>query len=429
MGLPLKYLSLITLVVQNSALALVLRYSRLIPGTPYLTSTAVVMCEVIKLLCCLVIYFKYEHGTYKPTGERKELMKEVFSPDSWKMSIPAMLYFVQNNLQYVAVTYLDAATFQVTYQMKILTTALFSVLLLGKSLTRLKWISLVLLTAGIALVQIPTSSPTSSVSTQSSALKSIKTSPSLSNRANVVGSRRKLLPRGFSMDQVERANGDVWEGAEVAHAVQVQSDDMNAQGNEDFEAELNNRYDQAASSSSSSSANNNNKEKSNSFVGLVAVTIACVISGLAGVYFEKVLKGSSTSLWVRNIQLCVFSIIPGYLVGVLMYDGERLAQGGFFQGYNFWTWMAILCQAVGGLIVAVVVKYADNILKGFATSISIILSSVASVFLFDFVITMNFVAGTALVIYATSLYGRPDKVDPKKNENKYGYSKMEEGGK
>lgn len=37
-------------------------------------------------------------------------------------------------------------------------------------------------------------------------------------------------------------------------------------------------------------------------------------------------------------------------------------------------------QAVGGLIVAAVMKYADNILKGFATSLSIVLSSFVSYF-------------------------------------------------
>ena len=43
---------------------------------------------------------------------------------------------------------------QVTYQLKILTTALFSVFLLGRSLNKLKWLSLVVLMFAVALVQV-----------------------------------------------------------------------------------------------------------------------------------------------------------------------------------------------------------------------------------------------------------------------------------
>lgn len=45
-------------------------------------------------------------------------------------------------------------SFQVTYQLKILTTALFSVLMLRKSLSRVQWVSLLLLFAGVAIVQV-----------------------------------------------------------------------------------------------------------------------------------------------------------------------------------------------------------------------------------------------------------------------------------
>lgn len=38
-------------------------------------------------------------------------------------------------------------------------------------------------------------------------------------------------------------------------------------------------------------------------IGLLAVLFACFSSGFAGVYFEKILKETNQSVWIRNIQL------------------------------------------------------------------------------------------------------------------------------
>ncbi|KAJ1823158.1 UDP-galactose transporter Gms1 [Coemansia sp. RSA 2599] len=310
-GVPLKYVSLLVLTVQNSLLVLIMRYSRVSTTEHYYTSTAVLLSELTKFAACLYLSAR----EMADAASLAALREEVFGGDSWKMLIPAGLYTIQNNLQYVAVSHLDAATFQVTYQLKILTTALCSVLLLRTRLGGRKWLALVALTVGVALVQLP-------------------------------------------------STGSTGAGAGAA--------------------------------GSGASA-----------VGLAAVVAACVLSGLAGVYFEKVLKGSRKSVWVRNVQLSLFSMAPA-AIGVFWVDGPGVRRDGFLYGYTGWTWAAIVCQALGGLIVAVVVKYADNILKGFATSISIILSCLASVFIFDFHVSAVFVAGTALVIYATYLYGAAD---------------------
>lgn len=42
---------------------------------------------------------------------------------------------------------------------------------------------------------------------------------------------------------------------------------------------------------------------SSQLMGLLAVLVACFSSGFAGVYFEKILKESKQSVWIRNIQL------------------------------------------------------------------------------------------------------------------------------
>jgi len=61
-----------------------------------------------------------------------------------------------------------------------------------------------------------------------------------------------------------------------------------------------------------------------------------------------------------------------------------------------------------------VVKYADNILKGFATSLAIIISCVASIYIFDFNLTLQFSFGAGLVIASIFLYGYdPGRSAPK----------------
>lgn len=331
-GIPIKHVSLIFLVLQNSALALTMRYSRVTPGPPYLTSTAVILSETLKCIVSVCVHICHQRQLFPrsislPLTSRdhysfwsatriwtSERCREIFGPGTGftKLLVPALLYAAQNNLQFVAASNLDAATFQVTYQCKLLTTALFAVFLLRQRLSIKKWSSLLILTIGIACVQLPSSRP------------------SAAKRAD--------------------------------HYV----------------------------------------------TGLIAVAISCICSGFAGVYFEKILKGHSTTIWVRNIQLST-GCLGAAVVGAYMWDGDAIRRHGFFQGYNVVVIATIVIQAAGGLIVAMVIKHADNILKGFATSLSIILSTVVSVYMFDFVITPFFLIGCALAVCATFLYSGPDR--------------------
>lgn len=55
-----KYISLAVLVVQTTTLVLILRYSRTaaVDGPRYLSSTAIVASETLKILICLVLLFR-----------------------------------------------------------------------------------------------------------------------------------------------------------------------------------------------------------------------------------------------------------------------------------------------------------------------------------------------------------------------------------
>ena len=145
--------------------------------------------------------------------------------------------------------------------------------------------------------------------------------------------------------------------------------------------------------------------KDNVVVGMLAVTIACTLSGFAGVYLEKILKGTNPSLWLRNVQLGFLGVLFG-LCTVFVSDWTKISEKGFFFGYDWVVWLVVCLQSFGGLVVAVTVKYADNILKGFATSAAIIMSCVVSIFFFDFQMSGIFAVGTTLVLISTYTYSK-----------------------
>ncbi|KAL5399006.1 hypothetical protein PMIN06_006368 [Paraphaeosphaeria minitans] len=320
-----------------------------VDGVRYHTSTSVFLNEVIKLSISATVAL-YDIAKNLPPGTPattlfSTLISNVFAGDSWKLAIPAALYTLQNSLQYVAVSNLDAATFQVTYQLKILTTAIFSVIMLGRVLSVKKWAALGLLMAGVAIVQLPQYTPEPAQESKAAEAK----------RWLHAVARRSASYQGIGEDEVAVMNKSV---------------------------------------------------------GLMAVLIACALSGLAGVTFEKILKQSSStkqaSLWVRNCQLSFWSLFPAFFIGIVWVDGQNIAKDGFFAGYNWIVWTAIGFQAAGGIIVALVINYADNIAKNFATSLSIIVSCVASAYFFEFEITLAFAVGTGVVLAATYLYTQPD---------------------
>lgn len=298
--------SLVVLALQNALLSIILHYSRIYtpPDETYSAAAAVFLTELLKGAATLLFALHEAQQAVSATTQDRptdapdlsepvpspgwlqavssaaiwtRLRDEVLTKDSWKMGIPAVLYVIQNNLQYLAASNLDLATFQVSYQMKILTTAFFSVILLGKRLDKGKWAALLLLAAGVGVVQVQ----------------------SVTGDAHASASGKVMYPiRGF-----------------------------------------------------------------------IAVSVACLTSGLAGVYFELQIKSPSASpgLWIRNTQLCAFSIALAAFPIVLAPNGEiprswveRVSEQ--FRHLNGWAVGTIVTQAVGGLLTAVVIRYADNIL-------------------------------------------------------------------
>ncbi|KAI1726455.1 nucleotide-sugar transporter domain-containing protein [Ditylenchus destructor] len=331
----LKYVSLVVLVLQNAGQVLLMRYATTRPQPQFIKTVAVLFNEVVKLIAALIL-FTIEEKSVKKTliGLRQHFIYDIC--DTLKVGVPAFIYTIQNFLLYVAIEHLDAGTYMVTYQLKILTTALFTVIMLRRRLSVPQWVSLVILVAGVAIVQ-------KSANERSKQL--------IANITQEVVASIATTPAPTMLSTTESSV----------------------------------RYQ-------------------NPILGFVAVISACFLSGFAGIYFEKILKGSNVSLWLRNIQLASLSIPIGIVV-IAIKDRHEVMNHGVMKGFDGVVWSVVLLQALGGLVVAVVIKYADNILKAFATSISIVVSCVASIFLFALYPQLLFVLGAALVIGAVVIYG------------------------
>ena len=343
--------------MQNTTNVLMIKQSRMTAETPYLPTVAVAVTELFKLVvcCCVIFWDRGEDGGHRSLGGLLRVVRAytVDAPcDALKVAVPAFIYTIQNNLLYVAVQNLSPGVFQCTYQLKILTTAVFSVVMLGRKLSGVKVGALFVLLLGVVCVQLKPE-----------------------DLARILGTA----------------------GADAAEAAAAETDEAGRRLLLGGGRELGQQV------------------VARPMVGLAAALTATCTSAFAGVYFEKILKRTKASLWIRNIQLGLFGFLIG-VAGVYAKDGAAVrdpARGGLFQGFTPLVWGVVLVQGAGGLLVAVVVKYADNILKGFATSVAIILSAVASIYLFGFEITNIFSVGTALVITSVFMYGNDKLVKDK----------------
>jgi solute carrier family 35 (UDP-sugar transporter), member A1/2/3 len=89
-------------------------------------------------------------------------------------------------------------------------------------------------------------------------------------------------------------------------------------------------------------------------------------------------------------------------------DSDRLA----WSGWNGITFLVALLGALGGLLVAASLKYADSILKTLATAGAIIISTVLGHFLLGSPLTHDVILGSCVTIVAILNYTKDTQVLP-----------------
>ncbi|KRZ94750.1 UDP-galactose translocator 1 [Trichinella sp. T8] len=305
-----------------SAHSLLLRHTQMksTVSNHYLTSTVVLIAELVKLVTA--VFLLLHETKYHISSWILSVRKDFFCApyEMLKMSIPSICYAVQNNLEFYGLANMNAATYVVMAQFKVVTTAIFMVLLLGRSFSCRRWIAICLVSVGVSMAYLGT------------------------------------------------VNGKV-ENYNQAIPIVVEE----------------------------------NAPKQSLLIGLSVVTINCFLAGFAGVYCEVMLKNSSVSLWIRNMQLYTCGLISAAIACWLTQSNE-IKTFGFFHGYNALIYLIAGLQSAGGLYVSMVMKYLDNLMKSFAAAFSIIIVSIFSVLFLEGSVSQLFCLGAFVVCAAIVLY-------------------------
>ena len=279
---------------------LLVKFSQVDGKAEYSFISTTLLSESTKIAISITMYARSAESL--PVANLTEMMS---------YAVPALVYFINNNLVFVILEYIDSTSFQILSSMKTIFTAILFRVFLGRKLNQIQWIAVILLSCGTATSQLP-------------------------NCATY----------------------------------------------------------------------NKQQHTNSSLVGLMLAMVTCVLSAFGGIYSEKLLKAKfQQSIHWQNMQLYTWGIMFNF-VGTFLKDSSSIMEGGFFYGYNFFTWLVVLNNAVNGLAISAILKYADNIARVYAHAAAMLTTMVLSIFLFGAAPTPQLFLSIATVSCSTYLYNQ-----------------------
>ncbi|KAH7465787.1 CMP-sialic acid transporter 1 [Phytophthora ramorum] len=141
-------------------------------------------------------------------------------------------------------------------------------------------------------------------------------------------------------------------------------------------------------------------------LGLLLALVGVTLSSCASVFTEWTLKRQAdcSFLW-QSVQMYGFGVLFNAL-GLLL-DGKLLAADGFFHGYSGWTVAVLVVNSIGGIFMACILKYLDNIACVYSHSMAMMLTTVLSMIFFAFSPSLEFACGLGVLVLSMYLYHHP----------------------
>ena len=302
-----------TLTIFTCSQGLLMEASKVDGKYPYNSAVVPLLSELVKLILSVMLLRRAKTRDPKGTIMTMDLKSVMLFP------IPSIIYVMHNNVQFYTMAYVDAATYQILGNLKIVTTGILFRFALGRMMTRTQWIALLLLTVGATVSQI------------------------------------------------------------------------SGCGDETLSAPV---------------------------VGYMLGILSACLSATAGVYTEFLLKKNNDNLYWQNVQLYAFGVV---------FNALRLTWNDFFgensggnwfldctNGFTAITWLIVINFSFSGLFVSWLQKFADTIVKVYATSSAMLLTALLSVSFFGLEPSLQLFLGITIACCSLVLYFMPPDLPKEK---------------
>ncbi|OWZ12316.1 UDP-N-acetylglucosamine transporter [Phytophthora megakarya] len=156
----------------------------------------------------------------------------------------------------------------------------------------------------------------------------------------------------------------------------------------------------------------NSVDSQSLMLGLPLALIGVTLSSCASVFAEWTLKRQPNCpfLW-QSVQMYGFGVVFNALG--MFTDRNLLLSEGFFHGYSGWTVVVIVVNSIGGIFMACILKYLDNIACVYSHSMAMMFTTFLSMIFFAFTPSLEFACGLGVLVISLYLYHHPLPVTPK----------------
>ncbi|KAL8034202.1 hypothetical protein ABFX02_12G011900 [Erythranthe guttata] len=152
------------------------------------------------------------------------------------------------------------------------------------------------------------------------------------------------------------------------------------------------------------------------FYGIIPVLVASVLSGLASALCQWASQVKKHASYLMTVEMSIIGSLCLLASASKSPDGLAIRKHGFFYGWTPLTWIPVILNAVGGILVGLVTTYAGGVRKGFVI-VSALLVTALLQYIFDGKAPSPYcLVALPLVVTSTSIYQKyPYRVKKKES--------------